>query len=606
MNKKRLDTEKITALYERLSRDDELIGDSNSVVNQKIMLESYAAQHGFTNCVHYTDDGWSGANFERPSWKQLVADIEAGKVGCVIAKDMSRIGRDYLQTGFYTEVLFREKGVRFIAISNGVDSADNNSGEFAPFLNIMNEWYVRDCSRKQKAQYQVRGRSGKPVTTTIPYGFKKDPEDKFHWLVDEEAAAVVRRIFHLCVEGYGSQQIANILKNDRVKRPSYYQALRHEGSHQNPADMARPYDWSSSTIGHILSRQEYIGHTVNFRSHKPSYKDKRSVMNPQEEWLVFENTHEAIVDQDTWNLVQEIRKTIRRTDNADAPNPLTGLMFCADCGEKMYNHRGKARALRDGRGKDPADGLYPFDSYECSIYTMTKNRVNQECSSHYINTKALRELLLETIRTVSVYALTNGPEFVEKVRAASEVRQAQAAKDLKRKLNKDRKRSAELDGLIKKLYESYAKGDLTEKRFKLLSGEYEREQEELDAAVEKGQSELDVFNEDTNRADQFLALAKKYTDFSVLTTPMLHEFVDKIVVHAPDKSSGERVQEVDIYLKFIGKFDVPMPEPTPEELAADEKRRKRRAYAREWYHRNKGKKCQAALVTEQGKETEIV
>ena len=287
MSEKRLEQEKITALYERLSHDDELIGDSNSVVNQKAMLESYAAQHGFTNCVHYTDDGWSGANFERPSWKRLVADIEAGKVGCVIAKDMSRVGRDYLQTGFYTEILFREKGVRFIAISNGVDSFDHNSGEFAPFLNIMNEWYVRDCSRKQKAQYQVRGRSGKPVTNTIPYGFKKDPEEKHHWLVDEEAADVVRRIFRSSVEGKGPLTIAKILMNDKVERPSYYLAQRGRGTCQSKTDMSRPYDWTSNTVADMLTKPEYMGHTVNFRAYKPSYKDKKMIKRPPEEWLIF-------------------------------------------------------------------------------------------------------------------------------------------------------------------------------------------------------------------------------------------------------------------------------------------------------------------------------
>ena len=287
MSEKRLEQEKITALYERLSHDDELIGDSNSVVNQKAMLESYAAQHGFTNCVHYTDDGWSEANFERPSWKRLVADIEAGKVGCVIAKDMSRVGRDYLQTGFYTEILFREKGVRFIAISNGVDSFDHNSGEFAPFLNIMNEWYVRDCSRKQKAQYQVRGRSGKPVTNTIPYGFKKDPEEKHHWLVDEKAADVVRRIFRLSVEGKGPLTIAKILMNDKVERPSYYLAQRGRGTCQSKTDMSRPYDWTSNTVADMLAKPEYMGHTVNFRAYKPSYKDKKMIKRPPEEWLIF-------------------------------------------------------------------------------------------------------------------------------------------------------------------------------------------------------------------------------------------------------------------------------------------------------------------------------
>jgi len=287
MSEKRLESGKTTALYERLSRDDEQIGDSNSIVNQKTMLENYAAQHGFTHIVHYTDDGWSGANFERPSWKQLVADIEAGKVGCVIAKDMSRVGRDYLQTGFYTEVLMRQHGVRFIAISNGVDSEDQSTGEFAPFINIMSEWYVRDCSRKQKAQYQVRGRSGKPVTNNIPYGFKKDPEVKHHWLIDEEAAAVVRRIFQLSVEGYGPGQIALILLRDKVERPSYYFAKQGRGTCQNKTDMSRPYDWCGSTVRDILAKPEYMGHTVNFRAYTPSYKEKKMIKRPPEEWLIF-------------------------------------------------------------------------------------------------------------------------------------------------------------------------------------------------------------------------------------------------------------------------------------------------------------------------------
>lgn len=347
MNEKRLEPEKITALYERLSRDDEQIGDSNSIVNQKAMLESYAAQRGFTNISHYTDDGWSGANFERPSWKQLVADIEAGKVGCVIAKDMSRVGRDYLQTGFYTEVLFRQHGVRFIAISNGVDSADQSTGEFAPFINIMSEWYVRDCSRKQKAQYQIRGKSGKPVTNTIPYGFKKDPGEKHHWLVDEEAADVVRRIFHLSAEGKGPQTIAKILMMDKVERPSYYLARPGRGTCQRKTDMSRPYDWTGNTIADMLTKPEYMGHTVNFRAYKPSYKDKKMIKRPPEEWLIFENTHEAIVDAETWKLAQRSRQTVRRTDTTGVANPLTGLLFCAECG--AVRRQGAKRRLEAGR-----------------------------------------------------------------------------------------------------------------------------------------------------------------------------------------------------------------------------------------------------------------
>jgi len=598
MNTKRLDTGKITALYERLSRDDELSGDSNSILTQKKFLEDYANQQGFTNLAHYTDDGWSGGSFDRPDWNRLIADIEAGKVGCVIAKDMSRIGRDYLQTGFYTEVMFRQHDVRFIAVANGVDSDVQGSGEFAPFLNVMNEWYLRDCSRKQCAAYQVRGKAGIPTTNNAIYGYKKDPENKSHWLIDEEAAEVVRRIFHLCVEGYGSQQIANILTANQVERPSYYLAMRQQGNHKTTADMSQPYHWYSTTVGNILSKPEYMGHTVNFRSYKKSYKDKRGIIKPPEEWLIFENTHEAIIDKETWELVQQIRKTVHRTDNTDKANPLTGLVFCADCGAKMYNHRNKKVAQKDGREKDPVSGLYPYECYECATFKAPHAYHGQTCFSHYINTNALWELILETIKTVSTYAVSNEPEFIEKVRAASEVRQAQAAKDMKRKLNKDRIRSAELEGIIKKLYESFATGSLTEKRFRLLSGEYEQEQEELDAAIEKGQAELDAYHADTDRADQFLTLAKKYTDFSILTTPMIYEFVDKIVVHAPDRSSGDRTQAVDIYLKFIGKFNVPLPEPTPEELAKEEKQRKRRAYAREWYRRKKEQKCLGTVAAE--------
>lgn len=330
------------------------------------MLESYAVQRGFTNIIHYTDDGWSGVNFERPSWKQLISDIEAGKVGCVIAKDMSRVGRDYLQTGFYTEVLFRQHGVRFIAISNGVDSAEQSIGEFARFINIMSEWYVRDCSRKQKAQYQVRGKSGKPVTNIIPYDFKKDPAEKHHWLVDEEATDVVRRIFRLSVEGKGPLVIARTLMEDKMGRPSYYLAQRSRGTCRSKTDMSRPYDWTDAPIQDIFAKPEYMGHTVNFRSYKPSYKDKRTIKRSSEEWLIFENTHEAIVDAETWKLAQRSRQTVRQTDTTGEANPLTGLLFCADCGVRMYNHKCGGRALRARIKPDPESGLYPGDNYNCS------------------------------------------------------------------------------------------------------------------------------------------------------------------------------------------------------------------------------------------------
>ena len=584
--------EKITALYERLSRDDDLTGDSNSILNQKRYLESYAAQRGYTNIVHYTDDGWSGGNFDRPAWKRLVADIEAGKVAHLLCKDLSRIGRNYLQTGFYTEVMFRQNGVHFVAVANNIDSEEQDSGEFAPFLNIMNEWYLRDQSKKVSAAYRVKGKAGKPTTNNAIYGYKKDPEDKDHWLVDEEAAAVVRRIFRLAVEGHGPYDISKLLTAEKVECPGHYLARQREAQHrpgkrkgQSALDKNRPYDWYGNTVSTMLERPEYMGHTVNFRSSKKSYRDKR-VKNAPEDWLVFENTHEAIVDPETWQLAQQVKRTVRRTDTTGVANPFTGLVFCADCGAKMYNHRG---IRKNANGKE-----YPSDFYNCSTYCLTIERETKQCFSHSVSTRALTELVLETIRTTAGYALANRKAFIQKVRSISQVRQQEAAKELSRRVAKAKKRMAELDILIKKLYETYALGRMDEKRFGLLSAGYEKEQDELEQALAADQASLDQFNEDTDRADKFLALAKKYTDFSELTPAMLNEFVEKIMVHAPDRSTGERVQEIEIYLKFIGKFDVPMPEPTPEELAAEEARRQRRARDHAKYLRQKERKRKIA------------
>ena len=569
---------KITALYERLSRDDESAGDSNSIVNQKKYLESYAAQMGYENCIHYTDDGYSGGNFERPSWKRLIADIEAGKVAHVIVKDMSRAGRDYLQTGFYTEVFFRQYNVHFVAIANGVDSDDQNSNEFAPFLNIMNEWYLRDLSRKQRTAIRVKGESGKPTTNCAIYGYKKDPADKYHWLIDEEAAAVVRRIFRLTIEGNGPYEIARMFFDDKIETPAVYFGKQNKGIWKSKEEFPNPYNWSGYIVAQILSKPEYMGHTVNFRSHKLSYKDKSSIKNPEDEWLIFENTHEAIVDKETWELAQKLRKTPRRIDTMGEANPLTGLLYCADCGEKMYNHRS-----RGGTENNP----YPSDFFDCSSYTLAHQKRTKACCGHYIGTKSLRMLILETIRSVSTFAISNREEFMEKVRAASQLRQAEAAKDTKRKLNKDRKRIAELDTIIKKLYESFAVVRISEERFDSLLAEYEEEQKSLRTSVSDMEERLSGFEEDTNRAEQFLALAKKYTDFSELTTPMINEFIEKILVHAPEKVDGNRVQEVEIYLKFIGCFELPAPELTAEEEKRQEQLRRHRIKSRERYQKIK-------------------
>ena len=567
------------------------------------MLETYAAQHGFSNCAHYTDDGWSGGSFDRPDWKRLIADIEAGKVGCVIAKDMSRIGRDYLQTGFYTEVMFREKGVRFIAISNGIDSSVQSSGEFAPFLNVINEWYIRDCSRKVTAVLRAKGMSGKHTTNHAIYGYRKDLNDPGHWLIDEEAAAVVRRIFQLTIEGNGPHQIARILTEEKVERPAYYLGQRNQGTCQSRDYSDERYIWQGTTVADMLTRPEYMGHTVNFRTYKESYKDKRPKKAPKEDWVIFENTQEAIVDEKTWHLAQELRKVVRRTDTLGEANPLTGLMFCADCGAKMYNHRGSAGQARDWQGRPNGKRRPDRDEYNCSTYNNSRARFSTVCSQHFIRTAVVRELVLEAIRSASTYAIKNEAEFIQKVRSASEVRQAETVKALKQRVRREQKRAVELDGIIKKLYESYAIGKISEKRFDVLSAEYEQEQETLEASIQKAQADLENFEADTAKVDHFMALAKKYTDFSELTTPMINEFVDKIVVHEADRSSGERVQEVDIYLKFIGKFDVPIPEPTPEELAEQEQLRKKRAKKAEYNRRYMAKRRQKALEAQQNTES---
>ena len=594
---------KITALYERLSNDDRLLGDSNSIVNQKAMLESYAKQNNFSNLQHYTDDGFSGGNFERPSWKRMVSDIQAGKVGTVIVKDMSRVGRDYLQTGFYTEVLFKQQGVRFIAVSNGVDSTDASSSEFAPFLNIMNEWYLRDCSRKLKAAYRTKGNSGKPTTSHPPYGYRKSPEDKNQWIVDEESARVVKRIFNLCVEGYGPGQIAKILMNDKIETPSYYWGKQGISAWQSKYDPNRPYDWTSDSVARMLERIEYLGHTVNFKTFRQDYKNNKMLHNPKEKWKIFENTHEPIIDKETWKLVQKLRETPKRHDFSDKPNPLTGLLYCADCGAKLYNDSQKAYSQKHGYKPDPMTGYYGSDYYECKNYKLASVRETALCTSHRVNTNALIKLILETIRLVSEYAITNKTEFIEKVKAISLSQHNQDVNEQKKRLAKNEKRYTELDELIKKLYESYATGKLTEKRFELLSAGYEQEQENLANEIDELKKCLETYKEETDNVNQFLELTKKYTDFSVLTTPMLNEFIDKIIIHAPYRDEVDRFQQIDIYFNFIGQFELPKVEPTPEELAEIEKQRQRRLrnklYTRRYREKKKAEKLAAQKAAEQ-------
>jgi len=588
---------KVTALYSRLSRDDEAIGDSLSIVNQKAMLEKYAEQNGFSNVVHFSDDGFTGGNFERPDWKKLIAEIEKDNIGIVIAKDMSRIGRDYLQTGFYTEVYFREKGVRFIAISNNIDSQNKESGEFAPFLNIMSEWYLRDSSRKVQASHRARGMSGKRLTFTPIYGYMLDPNDKTKWIVDPEAAAVVRRLYSLTIEGKGPVQIARILANDKVERPSYYMHTGGIIDNSNRSDLTTPYAWSGNSIARMVSKPEYAGHTVNFRTHMESYKDKRAKDNPKEEWLIFEHTHPAIVDGQTWETAQRCRTVKRRTDHGEA-NPLTGLVVCYDCGAKMYNHRQPyPRPYVNKKGYNCIRS--PRDIYTCSTYNLTNRRYDRQCTNHQIRTVVLRELTLEAIKSVSGFVKSNEAEFIRQVRETSAIRQNETVKANSNRIAKEQKRVSELNTLIRRIYEDNVSGKLTDKRFELLSAEYEQEQTDLEISIIQLQSEIDSFNADSEKAGKFISIVERHTDFSELTPQMLAEYIEKIVVHEADYPDGERHQAVDIHLNFIGKFDVPATDPTPDEIAAEEKAKRKRAQCREAQRRY------AARQKEKEREQEI-
>ncbi len=576
MNNRTAGDNRITALYERLSRDDDLAGDSNSIVNQKKMLEDYAKNNGYTNTVHFTDDGFSGGSFERPGWKQMLSRIENGDIGTVIVKDMSRVGRDYLQVGFYTEVFFREKGVRFIAVSNGVDSTNNTSSEFAPFLNIMNEWYLRDCSRKITAVLRAKGKEGKPITSNPPYGYVKSPDDKNLWLVDEEAAEVVKKIFRLTVEGMGPYQIAKRLMAEKVEKPSYYQATRQRGNFKTMCDFETPYNWTGGSVVRILERPEYMGDTVNFRIHKESYKDKKAVKNSSEDILIFQDTHEPIIDRRTWYLVQELRKTVRRVDTGGEGSLLTGKLYCADCGGKMHYRRSTTRAGRDWRGIPNGEVQHTSAGFNCSTYNSSRKKYKQVCCSHSIKEDTVKQLILESIQYALKSVRMDEAAFIKSMRSASEVRDKGEVKKLKKDLMKKEKRFADLDLLIKKVYEDNAMGKLPDRRYEMLSSDYEKEQQEIEISIREIQEKLMQFEEDTDRTEEFLSLVHKYIDIQELTPAIVNEFVDKVLVHKIEETDGDRVQEIEIFLNYIGKVELPTQEISEEEMEEEEKKRKRR------------------------------
>ena len=551
---------KVTALYERLSRDDELQGESNSIKNQKDLLESYARKSGFPNIRHFTDDGVSGTTFDRDGFKRMIAEVQNGNVATVIVKDMSRFGRDYLKVGFYTEVMFKEKSVRFIAINNGIDSANRADSEFTPFLNIMNEWYARDTSRKIQAIFKARMQEGKRVSPSVPYGYLRDPNDKQKLIIDQEPAAVVRRIFQMVIDGNGLRQIADALCAEKILIPSAYAAKYHP-ENRHCKEYHDPYRWSGTEVGRILSKQEYMGHTVLGKTVSESYKTKKRRNATSDELMIFKNTHPAIVDEETWNNAQRLRKTIRKLGKGEnRPYRLTGLLYCADCGAKM-THRQRSK----GYQKFDAD-----NAYVCSAY----RQLTRDCTMHYIRVSVVEKLILSAIRRVSGYVRENEDEFVRQVRETSSVQQEETVKEYKKRLEQAQKRHNELDILVKKLYETYATGKLPDRQFERLLAEYDKEQVDLENIIQALQSEIDGFNADSVKTDKFILLVKKYSDFTELTTPMLNEFVERVVIHEADKSTGERIQKVDIYFNFIGQFDVELPD---DELTTDqlEKGRKR-------------------------------
>ena len=574
--------EKITALYERLSRDDfgkddDQQRESNSISNQKAMLEDFAARQGFTNIVHFTDDGISGTCFDRPGFLAMMKEVEAGNVEYLCIKDMSRLGRDYLKVGQIMEIL-RQRGVRLIAINDGVDSARGDD-DFTPFRNIMNEYYARDTSRKIRSTFQSKGKTGKHLTGLVIYGYLWN-EKRDQWLVDPEAAEVVKRIFAMTIDGFGPYQIANRLKEDKVLIPSAYLAQHGEGVNKNKT-FKDVYGWGSSTIVNILEKREYLGHTINFKTRK-HFKDKKSHYVPEDEWTIFENTHEAIIDQQTFDLVQKIRSKVRRyPDGWGEVAPLTGLLYCADCGGKMYVHR-------TNNGKR-------ISQYTCSQYT--KVPVGTLCKTqHRINEDVVLSLVSEMLKAIAEYAKHDRAEFVRVVQEAQSSQQTAEVRKQRTRLAAAKQRVSELEVLLCKIYEDNILGKLSDSRYATLDAQYEKEQSELTAEISALEKAVRSYEKHEKDADRFIALIDKYENFDKLTIAMLNEFIEKILVHERDrKGSTQTTQEVEIYFNFVGRFVPPAfgeAELTPEELEEIRKREERKDRLHQNYLKRKASGAQ--------------
>ena len=527
-----------TALYTRLSSDDDLEGDSNSIKNQKLLLSEYAKENKFRNIRFYIDDGYSGSNFERPAFKRLLNDIENGEISTVIVKDMSRFGRDHILVGYYTKYYFPDADVRFIAIHDQMDTETNPDDDIIPFKNILNEMYAKDCSRKIKAVMKAKGNSGKHLTTVPPLGYMKDPEDKEKWIVDEEGALIVKEIFNLCVKGYGPKQIARILTERGVETPSLYLHRK-----KLPCSVKIKQDaeiWDYTTIVGILENEEYLGHTVNFKHYKKSYKSKKSYNNPRENWAIFKNTQEAIIDQDTFDIVQQVRAGRRSLTDMGTPHMLSGMLYCADCGEKMYLCR--------------CTTVKQAEYFNCSTYRKKKKKY---CTSHQITAHAALALIQNDLQYTVKFANKYKDEFVNILKRSTDARSKRELTTAITEKEEAEKRIVELDKIIQSLYEDKVAGKISEERYIKMSDNYEAEQKALTERLNYLKAEIEKAKTQYDNIQRFLAVVKKYSDFDELTPEILRAFVDKVIIHEKIKVDGRYIHTIEIIYNFVEAIDLP-------------------------------------------------
>ena len=530
-----MNQQQITALYLRLSNEDDLDGESNSIQNQRALLQRYAEEHGFPNIRYFVDDGYTGTNFNRPAMREMLSLVDAGMVGTIIVKDMSRFGRDYLQVGHYTEIVFPSRNVRFIAVNDGVDSERGDS-DFTPVRNLFNDFYAKDTSRKVRAVIRAKGMSGQHLNRP-PYGYLEDPQRKGCWVIDQETAPVVKRIFDLAMAGKGPTQIANILSREQVLTPKAVYAQRHG----KPLP-SHPCHWEDGTTVGILERPEYYGCTCSFKTHSKSYKLKKRIRTSAEDQFILEDTQEAIVPKEQWERVQELRKQRHRTvQRAERQGMFAGLLFCADCGRRLH-----FRTCKSFEGKQ--------DNYVCSNYKSGHG----ECTAHYIREDALREIVLERIRAVTAGVRSDVEGFREEWLQATREAQQRSIRQDRKQLAQAKKRLADVDRLMTRLYEDHVLGALPEERYLKMTADYAAEQERLRTEITVLEEWIDTQQETRDNCDRFTALVQKYVDIPELTPAIVNEFIQKIIVHAPDNPHGHRRQQVDIIFNFAGQMDIPI------------------------------------------------